>query len=471
MHLRTALALASALMLAHAARGADPADAGLADKIDHYLAARTALGQFSGVVLVANREGVIFQKACGYANLELRVANTVETTFEIASLSKAFTAAAILMLRDDGKLQLEDSVCRFLDGCDEAWKPIAIRELLHHTSGIPDYESALDMGSAKYADAMALSDAPRRQVDEARAKPLDFPPGTKFNYSNTGYLLLGFVIEKASGQSFEDYLRAKIFNPLNLEATGVIDRLRIQNGRADGYTGMADMPIERLVAGYPLLGGPFARAMYTRLPSPEGDGGLYSDAGDLYRWVTALDGGKLLSEASRKEMMTPQLGSYGTGWFTRTRFGRTLRTHTGVLPGFVSIIDRFEEGELTVIVLSNIDTSRTSRIANAIEQMGFHLPYDTPVSHKIVSLAHDSAAPLIGKYKLEDGRIVTIAEGRRFLEAALPGQYIAGILPESARQFYMPLGEGTFTFSDEPAHALTLIMHYDGNDLVAHRTE
>ena len=170
----------------------------------------------------------------------------METTFEIASLSKAFTAAAILMLRDDGKLQLEDSVCRFLDGCPEAWKPIAIRELLHHTSGIPDYESALDMGSAKYADAMALSDAPRRQVDEARAKPLDFPPGTKFNYSNTGYLLLGFVIEKASGQSFEDYLRAKIFNPLNLEATGVIDRLRIQNGRADGYTGMADMPIERL---------------------------------------------------------------------------------------------------------------------------------------------------------------------------------------------------------------------------------
>jgi CubicO group peptidase (beta-lactamase class C family) len=195
------------------------AEPNLAGEIDRYLTARTSLGQFSGVALVANRDGVVFRKAYGYANLELRVPNTVDTTFEIASLSKAFTAAAILMLRDDGKLQLDDSVCRFTDPCPEAWKPITIQQLLHHTAGIPDYESALEMGSTKYADAMALSDAPQRFIDAARAKPLDFAPGTKFRYSNTGYLLLGFAIEKASGVPYEQYLQSKIFTPLQLTST------------------------------------------------------------------------------------------------------------------------------------------------------------------------------------------------------------------------------------------------------------
>jgi D-alanyl-D-alanine carboxypeptidase len=446
-------------------------DQDLAGDIDRYLAARTGLGQFSGVALVATREGIIFRKAYGYANLELRVPNTLATTFEIASLSKSFTAAAVLMLRDDGKLQLDDSVCKFIDRCPDSWGAITIRHLLHHTSGIPDYESALEMGSTKYADAMALSDAPRRLIDDARIKPLDFPPGTKFNYSNTGYLLLGFIIEKASGQSYERYLQSRIFTPLKLDSTGVIDRRRIQKDRADGYTGTPEMPVEQLVAGYALLGGPIARAIYTRLPSPEGDGGLFSDVDDLYRWVVALDEGKFLSESSRAEMMTPRLGSYGAGWFTRQRFGRTLHAHTGNLPGFVSVIDRYDGSELTVILLCNIDVGRIGRSVNDIERIVFHLPYDVPVSHHIISLPSGSTAPLIGKYKLMDGRIVTIANGKRLLEASIESEYVAGLLPESPRQFYMPLAEGTFRFSGEPKRSTTLTVHYDGTDHIARRME
>lgn len=448
-----------------------PAPDELSAKVDQYLSARTSLGQFSGVALVATKEGIVFQKAYGYANLELRVPNTPETTFEIASLSKAFTAAAVLLLRDDGKLQLDDPICRFIDRGPETWKAITLRQLLHHTSGIPDYESALELGSVKYGDAMALSDAPRRFLEEARTKPLDFAPGSKFRYSNTGYLLLGYVIEKASGQSYEEFLRGRIFTPLNLTSTGVIDRRRIQKNRADGYTGLDDLPIERIVAGSPLLDGPFARALYTRLPSPEGDASLYSDAADLYRWVTALDEGKLLSTASREEMMAPQLGGYGTGWFTTKRFEHTLRTHTGDLPGFVSVIDRFADGELTVILLCNVDTGRIGRTSQDIERMAFHLPYDAPRSHTIIAPRPGSAASLTGKYKLDDGRIVTVAEGKRWLEASLPNEYTAGLLPEGPRQFYMPLGEGTFRFSEEPEHALTLTMHYNGKDLVGRRME
>lgn len=443
----------------------------LAGEIDRYLNARTSLGQFSGVALVANRDGIVLRKAYGYANLELRVPNTVDTTFEIASLSKAFTAAAVLMLRDEGKLQLEDSICKFTEPCPVAWRAITIRQLLHHTSGIPDYESELEMGSKKYADAMALSDAPRRLIDAARVKPLDFAPGTKFHYSNTGYLLLGFAIEKASGMSYEEYLQKKIFSPVHLDATGVIERTRIQKGRADGYTGIPDVPVERLVAGYSLLDGPFQRAIYTRLPSPEGDGGLYSTADDLYRWVTALDEGKLLSEASRIEMMTPQLGTYGTGWFTGERNGRSMRTHTGSLPGFLSVIDRYAEGELTLILLSNIDCGRIDKTAKDIEAMALGLPYDIPRGHTIVPLPAGTTAPLLGRYKSSDGTIVTIAEGSRFLEASVPGKYTAGLLAESAREFYVPLADGTFRFSDEPDHAKTLTMHYNGKDLVAHRME
>jgi CubicO group peptidase (beta-lactamase class C family) len=455
-------------LFATALRAAEP---NLSEEIDRYLAARTSLGQFSGVALVANRDGVVFRKAYGYANIELRVPNTIDTTFEIASLSKAFTAAAILMLRDEGKLKLDDSICRFTDPCPEAWKPITIKQLLHHTSGIPDYESALEMGSTKYADAMALSDAPQRLIDAARAKPLDFAPGSKFHYSNTGYLLLGFAIEKASGVSYAQYLQSKIFTPLQLTSTGVIDRTRIQKNRADGYTGDEEAPPERIYAGFSLLDGMMRRAIYTRLPSPSADGGLYSTAGDLDRWVTALDQGKLLSAAARAEMMTPQLGSYGTGWFSLERYGRSLRSHTGNLPGFVSVIDRYAGGELTVILLCNIDSGRIGRTASSIEAMAFHQPYDLPRSHKIIEVPPGSNAPLTGAYKTDDGRVVTISEGKRFLEATMPNEYTAGLLLEAPRQFYMPLGEGTFTFSAEPDHARTLTMHYNGKDIIAHRVE
>ncbi len=443
----------------------------LAGEIDRYLTARTSLGQFSGVALVATRDGVVFRKAYGYANIELRVPNTVDTTFEIASLSKAFTAAAILMLRDEGKLQLDDSICRYTDPCPEAWKAITIGQLLHHTSGIPDYESALEMGSVQYGDAMALSDAPQRFIAEARTKALDFKPGTRFHYSNTGYLLLGFIIEKASGVSYGQYLQSKIFTPLQLTSTGVIDRTRIQKNRAAGYTGDDSTPPARIYRGFSLLDGLLRPAMYTRLSSPEGDGGLYSTVDDLYRWVTALDEGKLLSAASRTEMMTPQLGAYGTGWFTLERYGRALRSHTGNLPGFVSVIDRFADGELTLILLCNIDFGRIGRTGNSIEAMAFAQPYDLPRSHTVIAAPPSANKPLTGKYKINDGRIVTVSEGKQFLEASIPGEYTAGLLLEAPRQFYMPLGEGTFTFSAEKDHAKTLTMHYNGKDLIAHRME
>ena len=449
-------------------RAAEP---DLAGEIDRYLNARTSLGQFSGVALVATRDGVVFRKGYGYANIELRVPNTVDTTFEIASLSKAFTAAAILMLRDEGKLQLDDSICKFTDPCPEAWKPVTIGQLLHHTSGIPDYESALEMGSAKYAEAMALSDAPQRFIETARAKPLDFVPGSKFHYSNTGYLLLGFTIEKASGVSYEQYLQSKIFTPLQLKNTGVIDRTKVQKSRADGYTGDENTPPEKIYRGFSLLDAAMRRAIYTRLPSPSADGGLYSTADDLYRWVTALDEGKLLSPASRAEMMKPELGTYGMGWFIGERNGRSLRWHTGNLPGFVSVIDRYAEGELTVILLCNIDSGRIGRTGSSIEAMAFHQPYDLPHGHTIIAVPPGSNAPLVGSYKTEDGRTVTISEGKRFLEAEMPHEYIAGLLLEAPRQFYMPLGEGTFTFSAEPDHAKTLTMHYNGKDIIGHRVE
>jgi CubicO group peptidase (beta-lactamase class C family) len=212
--------------------------------------------------------------------------------------------------------------------------------------------------------------------------------------------------------------------------------------------------------------------MYVKLPSPSGDGGLYSDVDDLYRWVTVLSDGKFLSSASRDEMMTPALGDYGTGWFTRKRYGRQLISHTGSLPGFVSVIDRFAGSELTVIVLSNIDVGRISRVTNDIEAMAFHLPYDLPRSHHIVTIEPAAVAPLIGRYKSDDGSVITIAQGKRFLEASIPDQYTAGLLPESTRQFYMPLAEGTLRFAEETeGKARTLTMHYNGKDIIARRIQ
>jgi CubicO group peptidase (beta-lactamase class C family) len=205
------------------------------ETLDKYLAARTRLGRSSGAVLVARGDQVLFQKGYGFADAERRRPFTTATPEPIASLSKMFTAMAVLKLRDARKLGLDDSLCAHLSDCPASWKPITIQEVLRHTSGIPDYEESLELGSDKYLAFMQQPNASVKILENAKNLPLDFAPGSKSHYSNTGYVVLGYLVEQVSGKPFAPYVTDRLLKPAGMRNAGIFG-LGIVQGLALPYS-------------------------------------------------------------------------------------------------------------------------------------------------------------------------------------------------------------------------------------------
>jgi CubicO group peptidase (beta-lactamase class C family) len=227
-------ALLGALLVPQAITAQVP-DTRIARDADRYLTARSEMGNFSGAVLIAKGDRVIFRKGYGFADLEKRIPFTPGTQHAIASISKMFTAMAALKLRDEGKLELGDSVCKYYIDCPQAWRPVTIDHLIHHTSGIPDYEAELELGSDKYIDFMRQPGSRTRILTQMATKPLEFTPGEKFNYSNTGYILLAQAVGQAAGIPFAEYVRNEIFIPAGMTRTGALGTSD-PTSLAKGYT-------------------------------------------------------------------------------------------------------------------------------------------------------------------------------------------------------------------------------------------
>jgi CubicO group peptidase (beta-lactamase class C family) len=441
------------------------------DRLDEYLTARTTLGHFSGAVLVAHEGKILLRKGYGYANLEHLVPNAPETKFEIASLTKAFTAFAVQSLAAEGKLKLDAPMCAYFEPCPETWKAITVAQLVHHTSGIPDYEEALEMGSPAYFANLTRDDSAKQAIEWAQGRPLDFAPGTKFKYSNTAYLILGLILEKAAGKSYEELLRERVFTPLKMTATAHIDRTRPQRHRADAYTHQA--PLVELLAGLSPTSPHLRRVLPLRQAAPQADGGLLSTIDDLHVWARALLGdGPFDKELLAAVFKANEPGGYGLGWFAGKRFDRTLYSHTGVLPGMVSVFHIYPESRTIVIVLCNLDRARLSNIARDLTSIVFGRPYDLPRAHKTGSIDAARAARFIGDYKLADGRLMTIGHDPKngWLEAEVKGQFIAGLLPESELVYFAPMWEGTITFAPAADGSVpVLVMRQSGVDLRGER--
>ena len=295
-------------LLAPSYPAAAPADisAGRMDQIVQYW---VDAQQFMGAVLVARGDKVVFNKAYGSANLEWSIPNTTTTRFRIASVTKQFTAAAILLLEERGKLKLEDPIKKYYPDAPAAWDKIALLNLLQHTSGIANYTDEPDMGSW-----MAQRTAPADLVKRVRDKQLQFEPGTEMRYSNTGYVLLGIAIEKASGMSYATFLKQNIFDPLGMKDSGYDENEPIVARRAAGYSQGPTGPIN---------------AKYMDMTNPFSAGALYSTVEDLLRWERGLFGKKVLSEASLKKMTTPGKNDYAFGLYVSEKAGRLVIRHAG----------------------------------------------------------------------------------------------------------------------------------------------
>jgi CubicO group peptidase (beta-lactamase class C family) len=313
---------------------AAPATDDLTAKIAAYVKAQQEVNKFSGAVLVAKEGKVLFRQGCGLANQDFDLPNTPDTKFRLGSITKQFTAAAILLLEQEGKLKLEDPISKHLPELPAAWKDVTIHHLLTHTGGIPEHTN-LPGFTEKAKKAMS----PTQLIALIKDKPLDYTPGEKFRYCNTGYVLLGMIIENASGKKYEEFLPTRIFTPLGMKNTGYDHQNRIIKNRAVGYN-------------YVL--GQYRQADYLDMSIPFAAGGLYSTVNDLLLWDQSLYSEKLLAKESLQRMFTaPEKRTYALGWGVAQRHNRPCHSHGGGIHGFVTAISRYPNEKLFVVVLSN----------------------------------------------------------------------------------------------------------------------
>jgi len=311
-----------------------------ADRVDDYVREQMRRRHMPGLALAVVRDGrVVRQGAYGMANLELRVAVTPETVFEIGSVTKQMTAAAVMLLVEEGKVSLDDPVSKYVPEAPEAWAGVTVRHLLTHTSGIRNYTG---LPGFELTERLTRAEFVRRLAPH----PLAFTPGDTHSYGNSGYSLLGYVVEAASGRGYWQFMSERVFGPLGMRATTDRDPRRLVPNRADGYE---------------WTGGEWAGRDYD-LTDLSSAGAAVSTVGDLARWETALAGGRLLKPASLEQVWAPlRLNSgrthpYGFGWHVEDLRGRRVVRHTGHTAGFSASLARYPDDRLTVIVLSNLGT-------------------------------------------------------------------------------------------------------------------
>jgi CubicO group peptidase (beta-lactamase class C family) len=299
-----------------------------------------------GVALVARGSKILINKGYGAANLEWDIPNTPETKFRIASLTKQFTAASILLLEERGKLDTKDPVRKLLPDAPASWDKVTIFHLLTHTSGIPTFDDFPD-----YENIRTLAVTPAQLVARFRDKPLDFEPGARYKYSNSGYALLSYLIEKVTGDRYEKFVRENLLNPLNMRDSGYDFTLAVLPRRASGYLrGRNGIESAGLID----------------MSNLQGAGGLYSTAPDLLKWSLALFGGHILKAASLEKMTTPFLNNYAMGLRVEVNDGHKVIRHDGVVVGFKTEFAYYPEDELTVIVLSNLVNANPTQIGRQL---------------------------------------------------------------------------------------------------------
>ena len=303
-------------------------------------------------VAVARGETLVYERAHGFADLEFTVAADPETFFRIGSITKQYTAAAIVKLAERGKLAVDDPLSKFLPDYPRG-DEITLRHLLTHTGGVPNYT---DLGR-KWETLVARELAHEELVALWRDMPLDFEPGTKWNYSNSGYYLLGMVIEKASGQAYDEFLRDAFFDPLKLTRTRYDSNGEVILNRAQGY-GFAE--------------GKFWNDQLIGMSQPGAAGALISTAGDLVRWQLALVSGKVVSKEGYAEMTLPYMlvdgreTQYGFGLMLAPFAGKPCVAHGGGIFGFNSFLAHWPESQLSIAVISNSEALRSEALAEEL---------------------------------------------------------------------------------------------------------
>jgi CubicO group peptidase (beta-lactamase class C family) len=335
----------------------------LSAQADAAVEARRAEQRIPGVSLAVCRDGKIV-KAAGYGlgNVEWAAPVTPETVFQTGSVGKQFTAMAVMMLVEGRKIGLDDKLSKYVPESPTLWKDVTIRNLLTHTSGISDYGGEEDL-MGKGVINFRKDYTERELIRAYAAMKMDFTPGEKWSYSNTGYVLLGIVIERVTGKFYGDFLQERIFKPLTMNSTRIISEEDIVPRRSGGYRlAKGELKNQEWVA--PTL-------------NTTADGSLYTNVLDLAKWDAALREKKFLTEAGYQLMWSPiklndgKTYPYGFGWSLQDKGGYRAVSHTGSWQGFTMAINRYEKNGLTVIVMANLDSdhAKPEKIAEDVAKI------------------------------------------------------------------------------------------------------
>lgn len=404
-------------------------DKDITNKIAEYLEAYTKLWAFSGTIAAIKNGEVLFNKAYGYANIEHKVKNTTKTKYKIWSLTKQFTAVAILMLEEKSLLKVEDPLKKYFPECEGLNPLITIHQLLTHTSGIFNYSNLPNSRRTFQRIHHGKTDL----IDMFTKKPLDFEPGAQWNYSNTGYYLLGILIEKLTGMTYSEFLSESIFKPLKMFNTGVDDEKSIIDNKATGYY---------------LNGDDLIHCQYINMNLIFSSGAMYSTSEDLLLWSEALNSNQLISRESITKMNTPYKNNYGYGVAIHSYSNKRVVQHNGGCEGFLAEIHRFVDNDFTVVVLSNYGFTAVNKLCKIIADIAFGDKYELPIKPSLFPLASERIDCYLGVYEEKDFHIELKKEGNH-LSIVINNEFILPVYPISESVLHHTWIDEEYSFTND----------------------
>ena len=437
-----------ALGLAALSLSVGPALSQDVDRMDQVIRASADQDAFSGSVLVARNGEVLLDRGYGLANREWGVANAGDTRFRLASVSKQFTAAAVMILKERGLVDLDAPVKTWLPDAPAAWDGVTARRLLNHTAGLPDF-TRLDGYEALKTQATTVE----ALIARFRDRPLDFQPGEKFAYSNSGYILLTAVIEKASGQTYADFVRENLFQPLGMSDSGYDDHAFVLARRASGYTPTDDG---------------VANADYVDMSVPQGAGGLYSTTRDLLKWELGLFGGRVLQSSSLTELITPGRGDYALGLEVKTDGADTIVSHSGGIEGFNTYLAHDLSKGMTVVVLGNLNGAAPEKLGGELMTLARGGTVTLQGERQAVALSPETLRTYEGVYELAPNFALTLSLVNGTLTAQATGQKPLELSAEATDAFFLSAMDAQIVFTRDTTGAITgLVLHQGGREMPA----
>jgi CubicO group peptidase (beta-lactamase class C family) len=422
-------------------------------KLNELVEAYAKLGKFNGSILVSHKDTILLEKGYGFQDVQTKTPNTAYTIYQIGSVTKQFTSAIILKLVELKKMSLEDKLNKYYPGFPHG-DSITIENLLTHTSGIYNYTN--DENFMK-TEAIKPSNE-KNMLALFEHKPLDFPPGTSWSYSNSGYALLGYIIQKVTGIPYEKEVRKYIFSPLKMNSSG-FDFTHLSNdNKATGYWALSESNT--------------ATAGIVDSSVAYSAGSIYSTIGDLYKWHRGLLRGDIIKKSSLEKSFTPFKNKYGYGWSIDSIYNKRRVSHGGGIFGFISNITLLPEDDICIVVLTNTGNSNFTDMITKVADIIYQKPYTLPQERKSIKVSEEILKKYTGEYSVSPQFTITIVLEDGHLIAKPSGQPQSELFAEKENYFFLKDAEIDVEFtSNEKGEVDKLVIHQKGQNVPAKKVK